>query len=104
QPCPGREARSLVYADAMRVRVLLFGVLREIFGASSEQRELPEGSTLGDLLEHYRSSAPSSRQGMMNAIAAAVNQEYAQAAHPLRDNDEVALLPPVSGGLGAQGS
>ncbi len=83
--------------EDMRVRVLYFGVLKEIFGREDEVLELKEGSDVAGLLAVYRESgrAPGS---LWESLAVAVNQEYARAENLLRDGDEVALLPPVSGG------
>ncbi|MFB3918041.1 MAG: molybdenum cofactor biosynthesis protein MoaE [Terriglobales bacterium] len=81
----------------MRVRVLFFGMLKDLAGCSSETIELPEGARLADLLAQYRQRVP--RLGEYAAsLAVAVNQEYAAASTVLHDNDEVGLLPPVSGG------
>jgi MoaE-MoaD fusion protein len=85
----------------MRIRVLLFGVLKDIYERSSEELDLPIGATLADVLEHYRQQAPEQRT-LFPILALAVNQQYAQTTHMLREGDEVALLPPVSGGSGPQ--
>jgi molybdopterin synthase catalytic subunit len=85
----------------MRVRVLLFGVLKDIFQRSEELLELSGGATVSDLLDHYRRLAPG-RSNFFHSLALAVNQEYASPKHPLHDGDEVALLPPVSGGTEVQ--
>jgi MoaE-MoaD fusion protein len=84
----------------MRVRVLLFGVLKDVFQRSEDSLELRSGATVSDLLEHYREQVPQKAK-LFQSLALAVNQEYAAAAHPLREGDEVALLPPVSGGADA---
>jgi MoaE-MoaD fusion protein len=81
----------------MRVRVLLFGVLKDIFQRSEESLDLFSGATLSDLLDHYRRLAPEQSK-FFPSLALAVNQEYASRADVLREGDEVALLPPVSGG------
>ncbi len=81
----------------MRVRVLLFGVLKDVFPGDGQMLELPEGSTVDALLDRYRAKAPEQRK-LWSALAVAVNREYASPAQPLSDGDEVALLPPVSGG------
>ena len=86
----------------MRVRVLFFGMLREAAGKQSETLELPEGSCAGGVLEYYGSRIPR-LQEMLPSVALAVNQQYTGAETKLKADDEVALLPPVSGGLG-QGS
>jgi MoaE-MoaD fusion protein len=82
----------------MRVRVLLFGVLKDIFQRSEESLELSSGATLSDLLGHYRRLAPETAK-FFPSLALAVNQKYASPADVLREGDEVALLPPVSGGV-----
>ena len=83
----------------MRVRVLFFGMLKELVGKSSDWLDLPDGGLVRDVLEHYRSTAPQMEEALAS-LAVAVNQEYAGAETPLKADDEVALLPPVSGGAG----
>lgn len=85
----------------MQVRVLLFGALREV-AASCTPLNLPDGATAGDLLAALAAQHPEVA-AMQPSLALAVNQEYARRDTVLRDGDEVALLPPVSGG-GAAGS
>src|SRR5271170_3320474 len=81
----------------MHVRVLLFGVLKDTFPEVIYSLQLPAGATVATLLDHFRAKAPRQDQ-IWTSLAVAVNQEYAVPAHPLADGDEVALLPPVSGG------
>ena len=83
----------------MRLTVLFFGVLRERFGDEERLEQFP-GATAGDLLRYYRVVAPD-LGGLWNSIAVAVNRQYASSAAQLSDGDEVALLPPVSGGTRA---
>ena len=81
----------------MRVTVLLFARLRDIAGASVVEKELPEGataSTLWDVLAQEHADLSRYR----GAVSTAVNEEYAKMDRPLADGDEVAFLPPVSGG------
>ncbi|HTV59587.1 MAG TPA: molybdenum cofactor biosynthesis protein MoaE [Verrucomicrobiae bacterium] len=85
----------------MRVRVLFFGVLKDITGVSEEIAELSEGARLDDLFERYGRRFPKLSE-FRPSIAASVNQEYANWREPLSPNDEVAFLPPVSGGMPAQ--
>jgi molybdopterin synthase catalytic subunit len=82
----------------MRVRVLFFGVLKDLAGRSSDLLTLPDEATAGDVLEHYEARIPS-LTGKLSSIAVSVNQEYARPERKLHSGDEVALLPPVSGGL-----
>jgi molybdopterin converting factor subunit 1 len=83
----------------MRVRVLFFGMLKDLAGKASDEVSLPEGATVRDLLSHYGQDAK--LKGMLSSIAVALNQEYAARTASLRDRDEVGLLPPVSGGADA---
>jgi molybdopterin synthase catalytic subunit len=88
----------------MQVRVLPFGVLKDWLGPHEFPLELPESSTVSDML-HQLSDAmevvpgpvPSS-SNFLHRIAVSVNAEYANATQILREGDEVGLLPPVSGG------
>jgi molybdopterin converting factor subunit 1 len=84
----------------MRVQVLFFGVLKDIVGRPSEALELDEGATVGDVLQHYESRIPKLGQ-VLPSVALSVNQHYAGPGAVLGEGDEVALLPPVSGGLPA---
>lgn len=81
----------------MRVRVLFFGVLKEMAGTSAEEIELTPGASVVDVLAEYKKKIPK-LGNMLPSIALAVNQEYAKPETRLNANDEVALLPPVSGG------
>ena len=85
----------------MQVKVLFFGVLRDVVGKSSETLQLAEDSTLASVLDHYRSSGPKFEQ-YLAGIAMSVNQEYAKPERALANGDEIALLPPVSGGSSDQ--
>jgi len=81
----------------MQVRVLFFGQLKDITGVAQEEAELSDGARVEDLFERYGRRFP--RLASFRAsIAASVNQEYATWRAPLANGDEVAFLPPVSGG------
>ena len=82
----------------MRVNVLYFGILRDSFGGERDAVVLGEGATVGDLVTRVKGSRVG---GVWEVLAVAVNREYAGRGTVLRDGDEVALLPPVSGGLDA---
>lgn len=79
----------------IQVRVLAFGVLRDMFGPGAVPVELPEGATVSDLLEGLGKAQPNA---LLRGIAVSVNAEYATASQRLCAGDEVGLLPPVSGG------
>jgi molybdopterin synthase catalytic subunit/molybdopterin converting factor small subunit len=79
----------------IRVRVLAFGVLKDALGAAPASFELPQAATVADLLAHIAHAHP---HASLQGIAVSVNADYATALQPLRNGDEVGLLPPVSGG------
>lgn len=81
----------------MRVRVLLFGQLKDIVGKSEELLELAPESNVTELVAQYGRRF-SSFGHLADSIACAVNQEYAHGMQVLKEGDEVGLLPPVSGG------
>ena len=84
----------------MQILVLFFGVLRDLSGRATETVDLPEQSTLADLLHHCAATRPELRQHLPG-IAVSINHEFARASDKLKAGDEVALLPPVSGGSDA---
>ncbi len=84
----------------MQVRVLYFGVLKDLLGDAGESLELADGATVGGLVQAYQTRAAAFS---WKSAAVAVNGEYASAEVVLHDGDEVALLPPVSGGCCADG-
>jgi len=81
----------------MRVRVLFFGAIKELTGKPHEDVEVPEGGSVRDLLRQYESEMPELKR-WFSSLALAVNQQYASPDTILNPNDEVAFLPPVSGG------
>jgi molybdopterin converting factor subunit 1 len=83
----------------MRVRILFFGGLKDLAGKSSDLLELPDGALVRDVLAHYLAEVPRMKESLAS-LAVAVNQEYSGAETRLKSDDEVALLPPVSGGSG----
>ena len=84
--------------DAMEVKVLFFGVLKEVAGSAGERLSLPEGASIEDLLRHYEERVPQLKR-WRGSMALSLNQEYAGPDARLSAGDEVALLPPVSGGM-----
>jgi len=81
----------------MLIRILFFGMLKDLAGKASDSLDLPEGSTLDDVLRHYQTQVPRLKE-LLASVAVSVNQEYAGPERRLHAGDEVALLPPVSGG------
>ena len=82
---------------AMQVQVLFFGILKDVLGRATDTLSLDEPATAGDVLFHYEPSL-GHLNGKLSSIAISVNQEYAGPETRLKQGDEVALLPPVSGG------
>jgi molybdopterin synthase catalytic subunit len=81
----------------VQIRVLFFGLLKDICGVAEDRLELPAGSTAGAVFDHYASVYPKLRQ-MASSIVLARNHDFAGIGEKLSEGDEVALLPPVSGG------
>ncbi len=79
----------------MNVQVRLFAAYREAVGTNRVDVALPAGARVSELLDRLTAEHPklSPSSGMV-----AVNQEYVGPDYALRDGDEVALIPPVSGG------
>jgi molybdopterin converting factor subunit 1 len=81
----------------MRVKVLFFGRLKEIAGLSEESLELCSGVDIEALFAQYVTRSPRLSQ-YRSSVVASCNQEFAAWATALHSGDEVAFLPPVSGG------
>jgi molybdopterin converting factor subunit 1 len=79
------------------VRLRFFASLRERLKASEAERTLAEGTTIADLWAGLCRERPD-LDPLSGSISFAVNREYVERGHVLRDGDEVALIPPVSGG------
>jgi len=81
----------------MFVTIRLFARLREIAGNTELRRELPAGSTVEAAWNHLTREFPD-LAAHQPSVSCAVNEEYARMSSALRDGDELAFLPPVSGG------
>jgi molybdopterin converting factor subunit 1 len=84
----------------VRVRVLFFGMVKDAAQRGTEDLDVPEGSVLSEVLAHYVQIMPALKS-LMPSVAVSINQEYAGPEAKLKEGDEIALLPPVSGGLQA---
>src|SRR5580698_6039555 len=91
----------VILVSRMQVRVLYLGMLREIAGRERDVVQLRDQASVGDLYTELKQRIPK-LQDFRGAIALAVNYEYADAAATLQEDDEVALIPPVSGGSGGE--
>jgi molybdopterin synthase catalytic subunit len=81
----------------VRVKVLFFGMLKDIVGRSEELLDLGPEARVGSVFEHYAQLHPKLRD-MHRSVLLARNRQFSPASDPLAEGDEVALLPPVSGG------
>jgi molybdopterin converting factor subunit 1 len=81
----------------VRIRVLFFGVLRDVVGLREDSLDIPEGGRLESVFDLYAGRFPRLR-GMAASVVLALNQEFSTPSAPLAEGDEVAFLPPVSGG------
>ena len=80
----------------MNITILLFGILRDVIGENSLHRELASGTTLNDLRQELVETYAQLEQYKNYSIA--VNESYAESNYIIKENDVVALIPPVSGG------
>ncbi len=81
----------------MRVTVRLFARLRDIAGSGDLTREAPVGATVGDIWRGLVADYPEMAR-YESSMSSAVNADYARMNAAVSDGDEVAFLPPVSGG------
>jgi len=79
----------------MKLTILAFGITKDIVGARTFELELPENATLDNLKQSLTSQFP--KFGDLASLRIAVNNEYGNEDVMLKENDEVALIPPVSG-------
>ena len=81
----------------MQVRVRLFAAFREGVGRGALTVDAPDGSTAGEIVERLRAEYPGLGPAAAGAMLA-LNQEYVEPSASVSDGDELALIPPVSGG------
>lgn len=81
----------------MRVTVKLFARLREIAGSDTLERDVPAGATVADVWRALVAEWPT-LVAFDTTVSGAVNAEYARMSRTVAEGDEVAFLPPVSGG------
>ncbi len=80
----------------MVINILAFGIVKEIFGSSVASIELPEASTVAQLIATIKDKYPTTKN--LSSFAIAVNGAYATSETILKQSDEIAIIPPVSGG------
>jgi len=84
-------------SPTIQVKVLFFGRLKEIIGRGDDTVDLAQDAPIEALFARYSSSYPE-LANFRASLVASRNQEFAAWSTPLRAGDEVAFLPPVSGG------
>ena len=93
----GYNSHVTISSKSARVKVLFFGRLKEIVGRAEDSIEIADGSPIEALFSHYGASHPELARFRASLVASR-NQEFAAWTTPLHSEDEVAFLPPVSGG------
>lgn len=85
--------------NRVKIKVLFFGLVKDIAGKSEEALEVQEGASLGDVFDHYAGQYPG-LAALSSSILLAANHDFSARSRKLVEGDEVAFLPPVSGGSG----
>ena len=80
----------------MRIEILLFGILRDVVGENKLSKEFPSDTTIENLRRYLLDAYPDLQQYKNYSIA--VNEAYTENTYEIKENDIVALIPPVSGG------
>lgn len=80
----------------MNLRILCFGITRDIIGQFEYSTSLENGATVADLRQHLSVKFPTF--ATLKSLRVALNSEYAEESMTLKENDEIVLIPPVSGG------
>lgn len=86
----------ILIVDVMNCRIKAFGISREIVGGKIVELQVPDGQTVAELKTALFKKYPA--LAALRSVYVAVNNEYADENAPLKEGDEVALIPPVSGG------
>jgi molybdopterin converting factor small subunit len=94
---PRYNSDMAVASQTVRVKVLFFGRLKEIVGRGEDSFEIADGSPIESLFSCYGTDYPELTR-FRPSLVASRNQEFAAWSTPLHSGDEVAFLPPVSGG------
>lgn len=84
-------------AHRVTIRVLFFGMLKDVAGVAETTADLPEGAQAGDVFEYFAARHPDLNKHSHSTVMA-LNQRYAARTDRVQDGDEIAFLPPVSGG------
>ena len=80
----------------MKIKILAFGITRDILGGSTVEKQIPADANVADLRAALYAEYPALQK--LNNLAIALNTEYASEEQTITERDEVVLIPPVSGG------
>lgn len=80
----------------MKLKILAFGITKDIFGASEKELEVQDDLNIRQLKERLEEDFPSLIK--LKSYFIAVNEEYAEDDQIIVNTDEIAIIPPVSGG------
>ena len=80
----------------MKITVLNFGITKEIIGTNELTFDLQDGNSVANLRQYLYENYPNLKK--LRSLAIAVNQAYASENQLIQSSDEIALIPPVSGG------
>ncbi len=80
----------------MNIKIVAFGIARDIFGDSEINFNIEKGTTIAELKEQITMSYPGFKKLVSFSIA--VNQSYVPEEYAIESNDEIVIIPPVSGG------
>jgi molybdopterin converting factor subunit 1 len=87
---------NLHHSDMIKYKISLFGITRDIVGGTHTSIEFAQQANVESLLAKLRKDFP--RLNDIRSLLVAVNAEYAEGNFPINEQDEIALIPPVSGG------
>ncbi len=85
-------------AGSIKVNVLFFGAAPELTGKRNEEITLPAGVNAANAKESVLSAYPLLSERYQGSLLFSLNEEYANGGEALKDGDELAFFPPVSGG------
>ncbi|MDA0196510.1 MAG: MoaD/ThiS family protein [Bacteroidetes bacterium] len=80
----------------MKLTIIAYGIARDILGSNSIEYEIEDSVSHENLLENLKKTYPDFNK--LTSLMIAINSEYAKKGQMISENDEVVLIPPVSGG------
>lgn len=80
----------------IRIKVVAYGIARDIIGGKEMALSLAEGISASETMSILKKQFPALDQ--LSSLQLAINEEYVADIHPIKEGDELVLIPPVSGG------